>query len=179
MTFITTDDLQSYQNKYIGDDEEALKLVQRYCDAGMEAVKDYLHYNPESTELTTEKEGADSLYFPLDAAPVTEITEAYADGEEIDVTTFRIGEDNLIAFANRSKFSSDVTYKFVYKAGFEKVPEKIKTCALQIASLYWESAGGNLAVSSTSFADTGSRVFNNFTADRFLSSISSYRILRF
>lgn len=55
------------------------------------------------------------------------------------------------------------------------VPQIIKTTALQIASLFWESAGGNLAVSSTSFADTGSRVFNNFKADRFTEQIEKYK----
>ena len=60
-------------------------------------------------------------------------------------------------------------------AGYQAVPEIIKTTALQLASLLWESAGGNLAVSSTTFADTGSRVFNNFTADRFLKQIAQYK----
>lgn len=67
------------------------------------------------------------------------------------------------------------TDKYKYTTSVSTVPALIRTVALQIGSLLWESAGGNLAVSSTSFADTGSRVFNNFEADRYLKSIDDYR----
>ena len=39
----------------------------------------------------------------------------------------------------------------------------------------WESEGGNLAVSSTTYSDNGSRVFNNFRADRFLEELETYK----
>lgn len=65
--------------------------------------------------------------------------------------------------------------EYSYSTFISTVPEVIKTTAKQIGSLFWESAGGNLAVNSTSFADTGTRVFNNFTADRFLNQIVSYK----
>lgn len=71
--------------------------------------------------------------------------------------------------------ATEVTHQFKYTVTKSTVPELIKNTALQIASLFWESAGGNLAVSSTSFADTGSRVFNNFKADRFLEQIAAYQ----
>lgn len=57
-----------------------------------------------------------------------------------------------------------------------KVPAKIRTAALQIASLLWESAGGNLAVSSTSYADSGSRTFSNYSAERILKDLEPYRL---
>ena len=76
---------------------------------------------------------------------------------------------------DNSIFEKGSRYIITFKAGFQTIPEIIKTTALQIASLIWESGGGNLAVSSTSFADTGSRVFNNFTADRFLKQIAQFR----
>ena len=63
-----------------------------------------------------------------------------------------------------------------YTAGWESVPQDIVEVAKQVGSLLWESANGNLAVNSTSFADTGTRVFNNYTPDRFLKNIDSYRI---
>lgn len=71
--------------------------------------------------------------------------------------------------------ATEVAHQFKYTTTVSTVPEIIKITALQIASLFWESAGGNLAVSSTSFADTGSRVFNNFKADRFLEQLENYR----
>lgn len=59
-----------------------------------------------------------------------------------------------------------------------KVPAKIRTAALQIASLIWESSGGNIAVSSTSYADSGSRTFNNYSAERILKDLEPYRLAK-
>lgn len=177
MTFITTDDLQTFQNKYV--DEEQAALLQTYCNAGMEKVKNFLGYNPESTDCTIEKYGTGGALFSLDAKPITSIESVCVDDTEVDVSLFRVKSDNYIVYKDGNKFDSEKLYSIKYTAGFEEVPGAIKLCALQLASLYWESAGGNLAVSSTSFADTGSRVFNNFTADRFLKEIENYRILKF
>ncbi len=177
MTFITTDDLQTFQNKYV--DEEQTELLQTYCNAGMEKVKNFLGYNPEKTECTIEKYGTGGTLFSLDVKPIVSIESVTVDDVETDVSLFRVKSDNYIIYKDGNAFDAEKFYNIKYVAGFEEVPGAIKLCALQLASLYWESAGGNLAVSSTSFADTGSRVFNNFTADRFLKEIENYRILKF
>lgn len=175
MEFITVDELKLYQRKYT-EDEKADELVKVFCDSGMEAVKSYLGYNPELSEYTEERRGMDGLRLSLQA-PVSEILSLSADGEELDLSMYFAAE-NYIKSRARTLFRSDVLYSVSYRGGFDPVPARIKSAALQVASLYWESAGGNLAVSSTSFADTGSRVFNNFQAGRFLSEIQDYRILR-
>lgn len=174
MNFITPEELQAYSNKFVGDGDALLKT---YCDAGMEAVRDFLRYNPESTELECVKTGADSLYLALDAQPVTEVLSADEDGEKIAPELFRPVEGNLVALAGGRKFRGGSLYTIRYKGGYEQVPEKIRTCALQIAAMYWERAGGNLAVNSVSLAD-GTRQFSNRTAEFFLNEIKGYRILR-
>ncbi len=176
MTFITTDDLENFQNKYVDDEQK--ELLQTYCNAGMEKVKNFLGYNPEKSDCTIEKYGTGGTLFSLDAKPIVSIESAKVDDTEVDVSLFRVKSDNYIIYKSGNKFDSEKLYSIKYIAGFEEVPGAIKLCALQLASLYWESAGGNLAVSSTSFADTGSRVFNNFTAERFLKEIENYRILK-
>ncbi len=177
MTFITTDDLEAFQNKYVDDEQK--ELLQTYCNAGMEKVKNFLGYNPEKDSCTIEKYGTGGTLFSLDAKPIISIDSISIDEEETDVSLFRVKSDNYIIYKDGQTFNSEKLYSVTYTAGFEEVPGAIKLCALQLASLYWESAGGNLAVSSTSFADTGSRVFNNFTAERFLKEIENYRILKF
>ena len=79
--------------------------------------------------------------------------------------------------ADDSPFIKGVKYTVTYTAGYAymQVPEVIRQVALQIAALFWESAGGNLAVSSTSYESSGTRVFNNFQADRFLKQIQMYK----
>lgn len=173
MNFITAEELEAYVNKYTDDKT----LLEMYCNAGMEAVADYLGYSPESTELEVERYGMDSLYLALDA-PVIEIESAEKDGEEIDVLTLKVSDKNLLEFSNRSKFNTNSVYKIKYKGGFSEVPSKIKNTALQIAAMYWERAGGNLAVNSISLAD-GTRQFSNRSPSFFLSEIEQYKILRF
>lgn len=223
MNYITPEDLQKFNNKYL--DEEDIS-AQEYCDAGMDYVAKYLKYEPEGKEYTTKFRGDNGLTAPLEAMPIMEITSFKVDGESKNVDLLDIVKDNYIEFVDGSMFEKNRKYEITYKAGYfpvevvhiiysadgehfysdsamqheveipsgivpestgitenqykyetikHTVPPIIRLTTLQIASLFWESAGGNLAVSSTSFADTGSRVFNNFKADRFLEQITAYK----
>lgn len=173
MAYITTQELQAFADKYPEDDS----LLQGYCDSAEELIENYLGYSPEEKEYTTTAYGLGSRCFALEAKPVTEITSISADGVSLDLAAVKIIQKKpYIAFVDEVIFSSSVKYSVTYKAGFTEVPQMIKSVALQIASLLWESAGGNLAVTSTSFADSGSRTFQSFKPDRFLETISIYRM---
>lgn len=190
--YITAKEVEDFIGKF-PDDET---LVTQYAESAQEMIKEYLGYNPELTEYVTENYGDNGYLFELDAFPLVELKSVSANGEELDTSRFRIKSRNYLeGDYGKKKYSPSILYKMVYTAGFEvetetktdengntetvfvknKVPAKIKTVALQLASLMWESAGGNLAVSSTTFADTGSRQFNNFTADRFLKELEPYK----
>lgn len=174
MTFITADDLINFAKKVPDDDDNS---PQTFADSAMEIVEKYLGYNPEEQTYTTSKRGDGGKLFDLSAKPINEIKSAFIDGIETDVSLFSWEKNShRISFLDDSNFQKTSIYEFTYSAGFESVPNIIKTVALQIADLLWESSGGNLAVSSTSFADTGSRVFNNFTPDRFLKQLDEYTI---
>lgn len=172
MTFITSDMLQSFMDKHVDDDDQK---PQSYCNSAMEMVRDYLGYDPESQTYTQTIKGDNGSLAALCAMPITEIAAFSVDGTEHQAEELEVEKNNYICFADSSVFRKGSKFTVTFTAGFAEVPEIIKTTALQIASLLWESAGGNLAVSSTSFADTGSRVFNNFTADRFLKQIANYK----
>lgn len=172
MNYITSDMLQSFMDKHVDDGDTK---PQSYCNSAMEMVRDYLGYDPESQEYTQIIKGDNGALAALCAKPITEISAFSIDGAEHDAGELEVEAENYICFVDNSIFKKGSRFTVTFTAGFEEVPEIIKTTALQIASLLWESAGGNLAVSSTSFADTGSRVFNNFTADRFLKQIAQYK----
>lgn len=192
--YITKEELEDFVKKYPEDET----LVEQYAKAAEEMVEKYLGYSPELKEYTTTRYGDNGRLFELEAFPLNELEKVTVNGNEIDVSMFRIKAKNYLEYNyGKGVYSSDSLYSLTYKAGFEvtteeqtdtetnetktvitqnKVPSKIRTVALQIASLMWESEGGNIAVSSTSFADNGSRVFNNFKADRFLDEIKEYRL---
>ena len=146
-----------------------------YCKSAMEQVADYLGYDPELQTYTQVIKGDGGTLAALQAMPIQSITALVIDGATGDPTTLEVEKMNYICFKDNSVFQKGSRYSITFTAGYESVPDIIKTTALQIASLLWESAGGNLAVSSQTFADTGSRVFNNFTADRFLKQIAKYK----
>ena len=172
MNYITSEMLCKFINKHVEDDDIS---PESFCQSAMETVKEYLGYDPESQSYTQLIKGDGGALAALQAMPITEITALNIDGIEADPSQLECETENYVCFVDNSVFEKGSRYQITFTAGFETVPEIIKTTALQIASLIWESGGGNLAVSSTSFADTGSRVFNNFTADRFLKQIAQFK----
>lgn len=173
--YITAQDVENFIGKYPEDES----LAEQYAKAAEEMVAEYLGYSPELKEYTEKRYGDGGSLFALSAFPLGELKKVSADGTELDISRLRIRSKNYLECDfGKGKFSGDRLYEITYTAGYanDEVPAKIRTVALQLASLMWESAGGNLAVSSTSFADTGSRQFNNFTADRFLKELEPFRL---
>lgn len=175
MAYITAEMLEEFSGKY---PEENSTMPQVYVDSAMETVNRYLKYNPEETEYvaTVWGEGSSEIVLP---APCIEILAVEINGIPQKTEGWLFKKNYLyhqLENGNKEILSSNQKVKVAFKGGFSVVPQKIIITALQLASLYWESAGGNLAVSSTSFADMGTRVFNNFHEDRFLNQINEWRI---
>lgn len=173
MAYITAQELADYAGKHPKENDGK---PQKYADAAMDTVNRYLGYNPEEALYTTTRFGDEGTLFSVEAYPVTQIHTVTVNGTADNVQNYVISDSKkYIARQRDARFRCCDMYQIAYKAGFEEVPEIIKMTALQIGSLLWESASGNLAVSSTSYADTGSRVFNNFTPDRYLKQIEDYK----
>jgi len=174
MAYITAQDLQNYEKKV---PKEGDTSPQKYCNAAMEMVKDFLGYDPEVKQYTSIVRGDGGSLLELEAFPINSITALKIAGESVDVSLVQVEKKNYICMADDSPFIKGVKYTVTYTAGYAymQVPEVIRQVALQIAALFWESAGGNLAVSSTSYESSGTRVFNNFQADRFLKQIQMYK----
>ena len=168
--YITREMLENFENKY-ADENDSLPL--QCCKAAEETVEKYLGYCPEEKEYTFKVYGNNSEILTL---PVWIMNVISVDGET--GLEWDIEKNHLFYEGRKKKWHSALSYEVKCKGGFTEVPLKIVTVALQLASLYWESAGGNLAVSSTSYADTGTRVFNNFSEDRFLKDIDAWRIYK-
>lgn len=190
MAYITADELMEFTGKVT----DKVKAVESYCKAAERAVEKYLGYYPGEKTCTERGFGNGSPYFPVHAMPVTEIVSVTVQGSEADASLFEgVPDDHLIRYADgQSKFPAAMLFTFTFKAGYpdnivvdddgneetvSTVPEDIKLVTLQIASLFWESAGGQLAVTSTSYADLGTRSFTHFTPERFLKQLDRYRVV--
>lgn len=172
MAYITQTDLEQFEKKVPreGDTSPA-----NYCTAAEEMIANYLGYSPESKSYTSVVRADGGALLELEAWPITAITSITEDGTALEASAVEVEKRNYICFADNSVFKKGAKYTVTYTAGYATVPEVIRQVALQIAALFWESAGGNLAVSSTSYESSGTRVFNNFQADRFLKQIQNYK----
>jgi hypothetical protein len=175
VAYITKELLEEFTGKF---PEAETELPAVYAGAAADAVARYLHYDPELKEYAVELwgDGTDSIVLP---APVSSVLSVSVNGCAQEPGGWEWKKNYLshrLANGQLEIFPSDVRLKVSFMGGFDPVPGKIVTTALQLAALYWESAGGNIAVASTSFADTGTRVFNNFREDRFLEQINEWRI---
>lgn len=163
--------VQQFCGKFV---EEGGTIAEDCAKAAMETVEKHLGYDPELKEYTVSVygDGSETLALP---AWISELKSVHC----FDETTAYEWEKNYLYRAGRKAvWEKGVLYTVRFSGGFDPVPMKIALVAKQLASLYWESAGGNLAVSSTSYADTGTRVFNNFSEERFLKDIDAWRIQR-
>ena len=173
--YITVESLEEFTHKY---PEEGAVMPQVYVDAARETVEQYLHYDPDKKDYVFSLwgDGTETLVLP---APVLSLQSVTVGGEPQDIGEWEFTKNYLRHRLRNGLFeifSSMQKIEVAFTGGWDPVPRKIVTAAHQIADLYWESAGGNLAVSSTSFADQGTRVFNNFSESRFLDQINEWRI---
>ena len=122
--------------------------------------------------------GYKTLLYEVDGLYIEPVIRASCNGVELTLNGWESAKNYIVRYEgnNSVMFPKGALYSVRYSGGFSQVPQMIVQTALQIGDLMWESAGGTLAVSSTSFADTGTRVFNNFKMDRFLEQINGYRI---
>lgn len=175
MAYITVDMLEEFTGKY---PEDGASMPGVYVASALDTVARYLHYDPEPGErsVTIWGDGTDTLVLP---APVLSLISVRVNGREQELDGWEWRKNYLshrLDCRGLELFDSIQKIEVSFMGGLDPVPGKVVTTALQLASLYWESAGGNLAVSSTSFADEGTRVFNNFHEDRFLDQINEWRI---
>ena len=175
MAYVTPEMLYEFAGKV---PDETATMPARYIQAAEETIAKYLRYSPEREQrtVTVWGDGTATLVLPAPAAEISSVT-INGTAQEPDGWEWRKNYlSRRLPNGQLEIFSTDQRVEVEFAAGYDPVPLKIVTCALQLATLYWESAGGNLAVSSTSYADTGTRVFNNFKEDRFLEEINEWRV---
>jgi hypothetical protein len=175
MAYITVDMLEEFAGKY---PEDGAAMPGVYVSSALDTVARYLRYDPELKEYSVAVwgDGTDMLVLP---APVSSLISVKLNGKEQELEGWEWRKNYLsrrLPCGGLEIFDSRQKLEVSFMGGLDPVPGKVVTTALQLASLYWESAGGNLAVSSTSFADAGTRVFNNFHEDRFLDQINEWRV---
>jgi hypothetical protein len=124
----------------------------------------------------------------LRAKPITTIISVAINGESIPLSEFYNTTDSEFIYYNKI-FPRGSHIKVEYDAGWgitidddvvnsAYLPEIIKMTVLRIATMLQAESDSNIAVSSKSFGDSGTRTFINYTDySKYLLPISIYKIL--
>ena len=172
---ITVEDLQKFTS-VIPDDEYDLQDI--YVGSAIDAVVNYLGYNPESAEYTKHFDGDGTGILYLPHMHVTEVTSVSIDDTVID--NF-IVDDNKIVLRNGIFTKGYSNIEVSYSAGWNdtNMPYSIKHAALRIAGLMQQEGQNNIGLTGKTIPNEGSRTFYNFTSyNKYLLPISAYKLVR-
>ena len=199
MAYVTVAELKAYTGRYT--DAEQDTLLQGFVSSAEETVQGYLGYSIADfsvgygslASVCVQGDGSGTLQLPFAVSGIYGVCKRddFAGLPETDDPQSSWADDwsnavgkwlkdglHVIENPDDEVFTRGEWYEVTYIPAFwPSVPEKIRTVALELATLYWEASGGNLAVTSTSYADQGTRVFQNFTAEeRYLKQLDQWKI---
>jgi hypothetical protein len=184
MSYVSVEELQKYSNVY-----SDTALQQSYIDSAENIINTYLGYSPTLHNYNQYFDGTGTNELQLKAKPIATIIGVEINGESIPLSEFYTIMDSEFLYCNKIFPIGKRDIKVEYDAGWgitvdddeansEYLPEIIKMTVLRIASILQAESDSNIAVSSKSFAESGTRTFINYTDySKYLLPISIYKIL--
>jgi hypothetical protein len=184
MSYVTVEELQKYSNVY-GD----TILQQNYINSAEGIVNTYLGYSPTLHDYNQYFNGNGSHELQLKAKPIQGIINVEINNKSVPLSEFYFISNNEFMYFDKLFPCGKRNIKVEYKAGWgitpdddianrEYVPSIITMTVLRIAAILQAESDSNIAVSSKSFADSGTRTFINYTSyDKYLLPISIYKLL--
>jgi hypothetical protein len=184
MSYVKIDELRAYSGAH---EEDA--LLQGYIDSAENIVNNYLGYSPTLRGYVHYFDGTGTGELQLRARPIVTITGVEINGEPVPLTEFYGGTESEYLFYKSIFPAGKRNVKAAYDAGYGVTPGDdeanggylpgiIKLTVLRIAALLQTESGGNIGVTSKSFAESGARTFvNTVNFDKYLIQISGYKLL--
>jgi len=170
----TIEQLQKYSGVYT---DEENKTQEMYLGAAENIVENYLGYYPILKSYKKVLSGSGFSDLRIGAKPIISLERVVIDGIEQDLNNYIFDDDSVICKHDIfPKGRKNICIDFI--AGYETVPELIKLTILRIAALLMCESDSNIGITSKSFGDSGTRVFQNYTNfDKYLLPISCYKLL--
>ena len=169
-------------NTYTGDYEDSPEvnaLKKQYLDTALSIVEEYLGYPLGRMRHYETHTGISGNNVYTDAFPIIECYSMTLNGNPVlplyittmgDYLRVKFNEDHKsISFRDTDVIEID------YTSGYDVLPVIVKQTIFRIATLLKTEAGGNIGITSKSYADN-SRSFLNFTSfEKYLSPLSRMR----
>lgn len=154
-------------------------LYARLLGAAEFIVADYLGYALAQASYTHTFKGEGRDYIQLKARPVTDpVTAVTVDGVSKTPGDYFIDEENLVSKSGEV-FASGAAVVVQYQAGWAAAPDCVQIAIMEIATLKYTQAAGQIGVTSQSMDGGNSRTFVNFTDfSKYLAPLQSLRVVR-
>lgn len=170
----TVKDLQNFSGVFESEENSQAEL---FLGSASDIIINYLGYDPELKNYKNFYNGNGQNYLRLETKPIQQINEIQINGIVEPLADFDFDDDTLIY--KNGKFPDGIKNICIdFDSGFEKVPDLIKLTCLRIAAILACEADNNIAITSKSFGDNGSRTFYNFTNfNKYLLPISKWKLI--
>lgn len=170
----TIKDLQDFTGVY---EQEESSQSELFLGAASDIIINYLGYDPVLQNYKKTFNGNGQNYLRLETKPVQKINEIEINGIVEPLEDFYFDDDTLI-YKNGVFPEAIKNVCIDFDSGFETVPDLIKLTCLRIAAILATEADNNIAITSKSFGDSGSRTFYNFTNfNKYLLPISKWKLI--
>lgn len=171
----TVEELQKYSGVYVDETESQ----ERFLQSAQSIVENYLGYEIEEKNYAKFYSGLGFSDLRLGVKNVSAISSVKINDTEISLSNILLDDDSIIlksgVFAQGTK---NIYVEFVGGFSSDDIPELMKSTVLRIATLLQSESDSNIGITSKSFGDAGTRVFQNYTNfDKYLLPLSKYKIL--
>lgn len=171
----TIKELQDFTGVFENSESSQSEL---FLGSASDIIINYLGYDPELKNYKNFYNGNGQNYLRLETKPIQKINGIEINGIIEPLEEFYFDDDTLL-YRGSKKFPEGIKNVLVdFEAGFENVPDLIKLTCLRIAAILQTEADNNIAITSKSFGESGSRTFYNFTNfQKYLLPISKWKLV--
>lgn len=171
----TVKELQDFTGVYENSESSQSEL---FLGSASDIIINFLGYNPTLQSYKLCFNGSGENYLRLETKPIQKINGIEINGIIEPLEDFYFDDDTLL-YRGSKKFPEGIKNVLVdFEAGFENVPDLIKLTCLRIAAILQTEADNNIAITSKSFGESGSRTFYNFTNfQKYLLPISKWKLV--
>lgn len=171
----TVEELQKYSGVYTDENSDQ----ELFLGAAQHIVENYLGYSIEQKNYKKFYSGLGFKDLRLGVKNVSEITTLKIDDEEISKNNILISDDEIILKSGKfPKGEKNIYVEFVGGFSDDDIPKLMILTVLRIATLLQSESDSNIGITSKTFGDAGTRVFQNYTNfDKYLFPLSKYKIL--
>lgn len=169
------EELQKYSGVYTDETQEQ----ELFLGAAQHIVENYLGYSIEQKNYKKFYSGLGFRNLRLGVKNISAVATVKIDDEEISPENILINDDEIILKnGNFTKGIKNIYVEFVGGFSDDEIPKLMILTVLRIATLLQSESDSNIGITSKTFGDAGTRVFQNYTNfDKYLLPLSKYKIL--